>query len=278
MKKMMTTLLSLMLAFALPLAAIAEEAEPAHVLEGLVTEILEGGFLMEDATHGEVMVNTGEETVLDGVLLEEELAVGMYVQVDYNGVMTRSLPPQVYADRIACCRLQGVVSEIYEDGSFLLTGDAVYEEIVIHMTQPINLYADMPVTVYYSGAVTMSLPAQASALWMVLPVQTGVVSELTEEGFLLTDADGVNYEVKLTEDTVLSLMPAAEEEAETVIDIEEGAEEAEIVMDDETEEAEEEGEVIVELFEGASVQVIYNGMLTRSIPAQLTALEVVVEQ
>lgn len=270
MKKMLMTLLSLVLALSLPLAAFAqEEIEMDTLLEGLVTEIVEGGFLMEDINQGEVMVNTSEETVLDGVLLEEVLTVGMYVMVDFNGMMTRSLPPQVHGDRVGCYRLDGVIAEIFEDGTFLLTGDAIYDEMIVHPTQEMNLFADLPVTVYYSGAVAMSLPAQAGALHIVVPTLEGSVSERTEEGFTLTDSEGTAYEVKLTEETILSLQ-AEEIEADAI--------EAEEAVEEETAAEAEEAEVILELMDGQSVQVIYNGMLSRSIPAQLTALEVIIQR
>lgn len=273
MKKMMMTLLSLVLALALPLAAVAEEPEMDLLLEGLVTEIVDGGFVLDDINQGEVMVNTSEETVLDGVLLEEDLQVGMYVMVDFNGMMTRSLPPQVHADRIGCYRLSGSISEMLEDGSFLLTGDPIYDEVIVHTALDMNLFVDMPITAYYNGAVAMSLPAQAGALHIVVPTLEGSISDLTEEGFTLTDAEGTAYEVKLTEETLLSLQPAeivedTETEAETEAE-EEAAEE---------ETAEEEPEVILELMDGQSVQVIYNGMLSRSIPAQLTALEIIIQR
>lgn len=278
MKKMMMTLLSLVLALALPLAAVAEESEMDLLLEGLVTEIVDGGFVLDDINQGEVMVNTSEETVLDGVLLEEDLQVGMYVMVDFNGMMTRSLPPQVHADRIGCYRLSGSISEMLEDGSFLLTGDPIYDEVIVHTALDMNLFVDMPITAYYNGAVAMSLPAQAGALHIVVPALEGSISDLTEEGFILTDAEGTAYEVKLTEETLLSLQPAEiVEDTETEVEAEAEEEAAEEETAEE-ETAEEEPEVILELMDGQTVRVIYNGMMTRSIPAQLTALEIIIQR
>ena len=50
MKKWMAWMLSaiLTLAAVLPLSALAEEAVPDTELEGFVTELVEGGFIMED--------------------------------------------------------------------------------------------------------------------------------------------------------------------------------------------------------------------------------------
>ena len=45
---------------------------------------------------------------------------GDYVYVDYNGVMTRSLPPQVTAGRIVSHKLEGDVLERYAEENALL--------------------------------------------------------------------------------------------------------------------------------------------------------------
>lgn len=52
--------LSLLMALALPLGAFAEENEPDTLLEGLVTEVLEQGFVMEDIELGSVLLNVDE--------------------------------------------------------------------------------------------------------------------------------------------------------------------------------------------------------------------------
>ena len=54
--------LSLLMALALPLGAFAEENEPDTLLEGLVTEVLEQGFVMEDIELGSVLLNVDETT------------------------------------------------------------------------------------------------------------------------------------------------------------------------------------------------------------------------
>jgi len=46
--------------------------------------------------------------------------VGDYIHVLYDGIMTRSLPAQVYAQKIGCYKTTGTVSELTESG-FLLT-------------------------------------------------------------------------------------------------------------------------------------------------------------
>ncbi|MEG2605521.1 MAG: hypothetical protein RSB91_11325, partial [Clostridia bacterium] len=102
MKKIIGLLLSLALTLALPLAAFGEQSEIDTELEGLVTALVEGGFLMEDIDIGSVMLNVDEQTMRDGILTDGEIEVGQYVLVQYDGRLTRSLPPQAHADRVGC--------------------------------------------------------------------------------------------------------------------------------------------------------------------------------
>jgi len=315
MKKIFAVLMTIAMLAALPFAAMAEETEMDTLLEGMVTEIVDVGFVMEDAEQGEVMLNLSDATVFDGILMEDELAIGQYVYVEYDGRMTFSLPPQAHADRVTCHVLTGSVTEVLEDGSILMNDD-VFGETIVHLPEGMNhVYAGMPVTVYYDGVMSLSLPGQASASHILLPELTGTVSNRTEEGFTLTDADGIEYEVKFAEDTLISeeILPVEEVETETTgEEAAETVEEAEGTAEAETEEteiteepAEEENdeagsgeeavledtelteeitlpaaellsESAIEWADGDTVTVYYNGMMSRSIPAQITAMEMVV--
>ena len=316
MKKIFAVLMTIAMLASMPFAAMAEEPEMDTLLEGIVTEIVDGGFVMEDAEQGEVMLNTSDATVFDGMLIEGELAVGQYVFVEYDGRMTFSLPPQAHADRVACHVLTGSVTEVLEDGSILMMDDTFGETIVHPGEGMSHVYAGMPITVYYDGVMTLSLPGEAAASHIILPQLTGTVSSKTEEGFTLTDADGVEYQVLFSEETLISeeILPVeeeveniaeeemieeeaaaevtAEEEAneETAIEeesseeeIAETASEEEAVLEDAelTEEivlpsAELLSESAIEWADGDTVNVYFNGMMTRSIPAQFTAMEIVV--
>lgn len=295
MKKNFWTILCLVLALALPFGALAEE--PDLQLEGFVTEIVEGGFVIEDAVQGKVMLNTSEATVWDGILQDAELEAGQYVIVDFDGRMTFSLPPQAHADRVGSHVLTGVVGEVTEEG-FLLTDEPTFGEAFVRLPEAMpHLYQGMPVTVYYDGVMTMSLPGQVNARHIIVPEITGTVSELTEEGFLLTDEAGMEYSVLFGESTFISLQEAVVETEEDAAAEEETAEEGEEALDeeavtkeetpeesaDETEALAEEGEEAdgvlssdIEWGDGDTVTVYYNGMMTRSLPPQVTALEVAV--
>lgn len=316
--------LSLLMALALPLGAFAEENEPDTLLEGLVTEVLEQGFVMEDIELGSVLLNVDETTVMDGILAEGDIEVGQYVFVEYDGRLTRSLPPQAHADRVGCYRLTGTVDLSLSMG-VLLTGDPIFGDVIIRVDGSMpHLYQGMPITVYYNGVMAMSYPGQVTARHIVVPELTGTVSDRDSAGFTLTDADGNEYRVLLSEQTFTGVLsasvedaPAVEEEAQEDATEEESTEAAEPAADSdepaetdepasdadepaETDEsvAEEPAEEdpatdepagddeadasrpaplpTVEWGDGDTVTVYYNGVMTRSIPPQVTALEVLV--
>lgn len=313
--------LSLLMALALPLGAFAEENEPDTLLEGLVTEVLEQGFVMEDIELGSVLLNVDETTVMDGILAEGDIEVGQYVFVEYDGRLTRSLPPQAHADRVGCYRLTGTVDLSLSMG-VLLTGDPIFGDVIIRVDGSMpHLYQGMPITVYYNGVMAMSYPGQVTARHIVVPELTGTVSDRDSAGFTLTDADGNEYRVLLSEQTFAGVLsasvedaPAVEEEAQEDATEEESTEAAEPAADaDEPAETDEpaaeksaEEEAVteepaeedpatdepaggdeadasqpaplptVEWGDGDTVTVYYNGVMTRSIPPQVTALEVLV--
>lgn len=316
--------LSLLMALALPLGAFAEENEPDTLLEGLVTEVLEQGFVMEDIELGSVLLNVDETTVMDGILAEGDIEVGQYVFVEYDGRLTRSLPPQAHADRVGCYRLTGTVDLSLSMG-VLLTGDPIFGDVIIRVDGSMpHLYQGMPITVYYNGVMAMSYPGQVTARHIVVPELTGTVSDRDSAGFTLTDANGNEYRVLLSEQTFTGVLsasvedaPAVEEEAQEDATEEESTEAAEPAADSDepaetdepasdadepaetdesvTEEPAEEDPATdepaggdeadasqpaplptVEWGDGDTVTVYYNGVMTRSLPPQVTALEVLV--
>ena len=329
--------LSLLMALALPLGAFAEENEPDTLLEGLVTEVLEQGFVMEDIELGSVLLNEDEPTGMDGNLAEGDIEGGQYVFVEYDGRLTRSLPPQAHADRVGCYRLTGTVDLSLSMG-VLLTGDPIFGDVIIRVDGSMpHLYQGMPITVYYNGVMAMSYPGQVTARHIVVPELTGTVSDRDSAGFTVTHADGNEYRVLLSEQTFTGVLsasvedaPAVEEEAQEDATEEESTEAAEPAADSdepaetdesaadadeptetdepasdadepaETDEsvAEEPAEEdpatdepagddeadasqpaplpTVEWGDGDTVTVYYNGVMTRSLPPQVTALEVLV--
>lgn len=328
--------LALLLTFALPLGAFAEEPAVDTELEGFVTELVEGGFIMEDKDLGSVMLNVDETTVLDGVLADGEIEVGQYVFVTYDGRMTRSIPPQAHADRVGCYVLRGSVGELMDIG-VLLTGDELFGDVIVRPgeNELPPLYVGMPATVYYNGVMALSLPGQVTASHVIVPELSGVVSEKDDEGFTLTDESGETYRVLVNEETaIFEKLPEIQDDAALIADGQTEADEGEATENaedeetegeaaaDEPEEAadepepeqpaadeaateteaeaadeepeamgllsnEEAADLDAELEEdthlppadwgdGDTVTVYFSGIMTRSIPAQLSALGIAV--
>lgn len=273
------------MALALPLGALAQESAAPARLEGLVTEVVDGGFVMEDIEIGSVMLNVDETTVLDGILAEGEIEAGQYVFVSYDGRLTRSLPPQAHADRVGSYRLEGTVDALLPNGA-LLTGDPIFGDVIVRVDGSLpHLYEGMPAVVYYDGVMALSLPGQVNARHIVVPELTGIVSEKDSAGFTLTDAEGGTYRVLISEKTPVGMLSALVEDAP---DAEPSKEEDAAAQPSEATDAPEDeadqpaateapsAPSTVEWGDGDTVTVYYNGITTRSLPPQLTALEVLV--
>ena len=62
----------------------------------------------------------------------------------------------------------------------------------------------------------MSYPGQVTARHIVVPELTGTVSDRDSAGFTLTDADGNEYRVLLSEQTFTGVLSASVEDAPAV--------------------------------------------------------------
>ena len=137
------------------------------MLGGEVTEVGEGYFVMNDAELGEVQVNLGDDSAFDGVE-PDELAVGQFVYVLYDGKMTRSLPPQVFALRVSMYAVSGGITEL-TDGKMTLVRDEIGDEVIVSLPEDApELAVGDRVTAYTTGIMTLSIPAQMNAVTIVL--------------------------------------------------------------------------------------------------------------
>ncbi len=237
MKKIFAMILAALMALSM-LAAIAETAGEEEMtaippLQGTITELTEEGFLMETADLGPVMVLTTEETILEGL---DELFANEYVHVYYNGMMTRSLPPQVTAEKIAQYALTGIVAEIGEDSIVLQQYDELAAPITVTLPEGApRLFVGCPVTVYTDGVMTASMEPLVNAIHVRAETISGTITSVTEESFTLSNAPDSEYVVNLAPETVLE----------------------------------------IELAEGADVIVYHTGAMTFSLPAQVSAIAVI---
>ena len=307
MKKMILMLMALMMAMtALPV--MAEEEMPESVaVEGFVLEILDGSILLQTSTGEPYEVLMNEETVIDG----KELAIGDCITVTYNGMMTRSLPPQINAQHIGNHMLMGIVSELAENSFILTFGEEVYQ-VNTDAALLAGIQDGMFVTVYHTDMMTRSLPAQVVATHIRGQEIVGIVTEMVEGGFTMTvEGEEIPYHVAIKENALQFVqvepgmeiivitdglmtsslesilvnaveilpLPYVEEifdMAGTVTEIGEGfimiqSAEGQMIQVNTFEETIFEGK---EIAVGDFIHVTYNGMMTFSIPAQIAAMKV----
>jgi len=209
MKKFLATLLALVLAM-MTLTAFAEDG--AYVpspeagdadLSGFVLEIHEDKLLIRtpDGLYVEALLT--DDTAFEG----KDVAIGDFVHVVFDGQMTRSIPAQITAQVVRCHMLQGLVSDLAENGFTLTFGEEVYH-VNAASEQLTTIQDGMFVTVYYNGMMTRSLPAQVTADHVRGHEIVGVVTEMTENGFTLTvDGEEIPYAVFPKEDALFFVQP-----------------------------------------------------------------------
>ena len=127
-------------------------------------KLLSATLLVTGGDYPQVEVHYEADTT--GLEGEEALSLGDYVYVLYNGVMTRSLPPQITAERISIWKQVGTVTEIGEDGFMMHTEEQGDVWVNATEEQLAAIALEDEVTVYSNGVMTMSLPPQITAVWM----------------------------------------------------------------------------------------------------------------
>ena len=168
-------------------AEVVDESE-VYYLTGQITEIADDYIILEGTEQGTVQANLFDDTVFGGKL-PDELAVGEYAQVLYDGKMTRSIPPQVTALAVDVSVLEGKVAEILEDGRVLIDRTDVMEQqvdsqmkedgtvdtevtrtseqVILSLPEGVELKVGDSAVFYTTGIATMSLPAQMNAIAVV---------------------------------------------------------------------------------------------------------------
>ena len=204
-------ILTICLAITLLLGCIVSSRAEAQTttLQGLITKVGDGYLLLTDETLGEVRVNMDDTiTTYEGVAGKDIMVVGQYAFITYNGIMTRSIPPQVTATKVSVFVVQGTVGEIFTSG-YKVEGDAVLGKVLVHMGEGFpSVYQGVPITIYYNGVMALSMPPQINAVYIEVPMLVGIVSDLTDNSFTLTNDEGLRYTITIATDTRLSTVPA----------------------------------------------------------------------
>lgn len=150
--------------FALIVAQTQEQESQS--LQGQISQVEQDYFLIETMTHGQVQVNFSQDTVFEGIDASA-LQIGQFIVVDFDGKMTFPLPPQVFALKAGVYALQGTVAQMDEGRMTLIQAETGEEVIVLLLETQEGLAAGDTVTVYTNGTMTLSLPAQTTAIGVV---------------------------------------------------------------------------------------------------------------
>jgi len=138
----------------------------SYFVSGYVMEIMEDGSLLILTNNGEeIVVHLHEETVNE----LDEILPGQFIIVDYNGMMTRSIPAQISADHLYVYSMDGIVTEVIENEEerYFLMDTELHGIVMVRLPEDILLpNVDMHVRVYFNGVMTLSLPGQINALGM----------------------------------------------------------------------------------------------------------------
>lgn len=225
--------MALVMAMMIVMPALADSTESELVqLRGTVLEVLEEGYLVQTEEKGDVMVNVGNGTNFE---IDGKITCGDYVYVDYNGMMTRSLPPQVSALTVRMHKLEGDVLERDMEANTILMESISLGEVIVNLPYEWKdrEITEEHMTVYFDGATTMSLPPQVSAGQAIQGYfLQGTVTEISDECILLNAQETV-YQVNRSGDETLDGLEI-----------------------------------------GMAVRIFFNGQMTKSIPAQITATSV----
>lgn len=245
MKNMLALILALIMTAFVPVISetateTAEIEMEYYTIEGIVSEITSEFVMIETSDIGSVCVNLSADTAF---MTDLPLVEGQYAVVTYNGMMTRSLPPQISAIMISNYRMFASIESIDADEegntiSFTVLND-IHGEVIVHLPEGFYCsdYAQGDkILVYNNGAMSMSLPAQIGALHIVkLYEVSGIVTDVHEDSVMIETESGA-VQVNLQADT----------------------------------------EGLTEFQNGAAISVFYNGMMTRSMIPQISAARITV--
>lgn len=228
----MKNVMAILLALALSMAgfAMAEGSAAGAQIIGRISDMRGDGSFLVAPLDGSQTVRV---LVPDGVTYEAAwtLGDGDVVLVSYDGRMTRSLPGQINAQRIASHSVEGFVDQVHEDGDRVLVSSSEIGPVWATLPKGTDAaeYADRTVRIFYSGVMALSYPGQISALTIdEIAVETGNVSEIGKDYFL----------IERTDDTVR------------------------VNFD-------EHSKVVGDFDVGDAVEVYYSGMMTASLPGQI---------
>lgn len=135
-----------------------------HTIRGIIDEAVTDTeepylLLLSDGGGERVRVNLGSISM-------RTVAPGLPALIYYNGIQTRSIPPQITAQYLRGLTLCGTIAEIEADGRLLLLKEDG-ETVILHLSEETHVLTDpeigKPVSVSVLPQLRLSLPAQYEA-------------------------------------------------------------------------------------------------------------------
>lgn len=201
--------------------------------EVVITSVSENAdekyIIVNDAVQGEVIVYIAEETEITKngeVASFEDLTADMPISVVYSTAMTMSLPPQTTAVKIEIPAEVAedavktvMVTEVLENNA-IMVNDPTLGDVMVYVADETkitkngevakfeDITKDIKLNVVYSPAMTMSLPPQTTAVSIeildesaAIAVETvdfsGVIKEINEDGMVIVDVDNSDMDIAL---------------------------------------------------------------------------------
>ena len=218
------------------MVALPVQAESAPTNDTMAGLVVEIGeeSLLVEDAQGE----RTQVNVTEETVLDAQFDIGQgdYVYVEYRGKEACSIPMQVEALRITCYKIEGEIVEVYDEDEAMLMRVDEGEEYYVRLGQAAG---DEPVAgeravVYFDGIAMLSYPAQISAGYVRL-------AYALEGEISAVDAQAGTFTVGEGAQAVMVNLGALKAEDFAV---------------------------------GESVRVTYDGKMTRSLPAQIFAMQV----
>lgn len=235
----------------------------------------DGSLLVEDENYGEVIVkfDVNTEITADGKPAERDmLAAGQLLDIEYNGIMTRSIPPQTTAVRIDIQNVPEIVE--YHDAKILsvdaeqksiTVSDENFDEIIVFLTEETFVtcgtapagFADLAegqeIVISYADYMTASIPPQTKAVSISICEASQEAAEYRNAIISVVDENSITVNDDVSGEVIAHLTD------ETVIKNENG-----------------ESADISDLEVGLNIQIRYANHMTMSIPPQTNAVEIII--
>ncbi|MBQ4090518.1 MAG: hypothetical protein IJC56_11685 [Clostridia bacterium] len=164
-----------------------------------------------------------------------DITVGDYIYADYSGQMTFSIPPQITATVLRMYKLEGDIVEIMAEDNSVMLNTMDYGDVIVHLPEE------------WAGQEITETHMTAYYNGMIMTSLPGQISA----GLVIPGYSVSGIITEIAEDHII----IGEELSSYHINI--------------TPE-----QLTEEIAEGAAVRVFFDGMMTRSLPPQVTALTI----